>query len=49
MAFDGRKNIVEISDDEKTIYFETWKPKKISGTKIGEGYWDIVNSPHHSR
>ena len=35
MAFDGRKNIVEISDDEKTIYFETWKPKKISGTKIG--------------
>lgn len=35
MVFDGRKNIVEISDDEKTIYFETWKPKKISGTKIG--------------
>ena len=35
MVFDGRRNIVEISDDEKTIYFETWKPKKISGTKIG--------------
>lgn len=35
MVFDGRKNIVEISDDERTVYFETWKPKKISGTKIG--------------
>ena len=35
MAFDGRRNIVEISDDERTVYFETWKPKKISGTKIG--------------
>ena len=33
--YDGRRNIVEINDDEKTIYFETWKPKKISGTKIG--------------
>ena len=35
MAYDGRRNIVEISDDERTVYFETWKPKKISGTKIG--------------
>ena len=35
MVFDGRRNIVEISDDERTVYFETWKPKKISGTKIG--------------
>ena len=35
MVYDGRRNIVEISDDEKTVYFETWKPKKISGTKIG--------------
>ena len=26
MAFDGRKNIVEISDDEKTIYFDFPKP-----------------------
>lgn len=35
MAFDGRKNIIEIDDEEKTVYFDTWKPKKISGTKIG--------------
>lgn len=35
MQFDGRQNIVEISDDEKTVYFETWKPKKITGSKIG--------------
>ena len=34
MAFDGRMNIVEICDDEKTVYFETWKPKKITGNKI---------------
>lgn len=33
--YDGRRNIVEINDEEKTVYFETWKPKKISGTKIG--------------
>ncbi|MCQ2056383.1 MAG: YqaJ viral recombinase family protein [archaeon] len=32
---DGRKNIIEVNYDEKVIYFETWKPKKISGTKIG--------------
>lgn len=35
MAFDGRKNIVEIDDESKTVYFETWKPRKISGSKIG--------------
>jgi hypothetical protein len=35
MAFDGRMNIIEINDDEKTVYFETWKPKKITGTKMG--------------
>lgn len=35
MRFDGRKNILEISDEERTVYFETWKPKKISGSKIG--------------
>ena len=44
MPFDGRMNIVEIDDDEKTVYFETWKPKKISGTKIGGilGYSDFA-------
>lgn len=35
MGFDGRSNIVEINDDEKTVYFDTWKPKKITGSKIG--------------
>ncbi len=35
MVFDGRRNIVEVCDDEKTVYFETWKPKKITGSKIG--------------
>lgn len=35
MAFDGRSNIIDIDDDTKTVIFETWKPKKISGTKIG--------------
>ncbi len=35
MAYDGRNNIIEIDDDSKIIYFETWTPKKITGTKIG--------------
>jgi hypothetical protein len=35
LAFDGRMNIIEINDDERTVYFETWKPKKITGAKIG--------------
>ena len=35
MAFDGRMNIVEINDDEKTVYFDVWKPKKITGSKLG--------------
>lgn len=35
MAFDGRMNIVDIDEEEKTVYFETWKPKKITGSKIG--------------
>jgi hypothetical protein len=35
MVFDGRMNITEICDEEKTVYFETWKPKKITGAKIG--------------
>jgi hypothetical protein len=34
MAFDGRKNIIDIDDEEHTVYFDTWKPKKITGTKI---------------
>ncbi len=33
--FDGRMNIVEICDDEKTVYFDTYRTRKISGTKIG--------------
>ena len=33
--FDGRMNIVEIDDDEKIVYFDTYKTRKISGTKIG--------------
>ena len=35
MAFDGRRNIIEINEQERTVYFETWKNKKITGAKIG--------------
>lgn len=35
MAFDGRMNIVEIDEDEHTVIFDTWKPKKITGHRIG--------------
>lgn len=45
MAFDGRKNIIEIDEEGKTVYFETWKPRKITGAKIGPilGCSDIVS------
>lgn len=35
MAYDGRSNIIEIDDSTKTVYFETWKTKKITGSKLG--------------
>ena len=35
MVFDGRKNIIEIDDEEKTVIFDTWKPKKITGHRMG--------------
>ena len=35
MVFDGRMNIVDIDDDEKVVYFDTFRTRKISGTKIG--------------
>jgi len=28
--FDGRRGIIEIDDDEKTVYFDTYKLKKIT-------------------
>ncbi|MDR1404562.1 MAG: YqaJ viral recombinase family protein [Candidatus Methanoplasma sp.] len=34
MAFDGRQAIIEIDDSEKTVYFDTYRQKKISGTKL---------------
>ncbi|MDR0887675.1 MAG: YqaJ viral recombinase family protein [Candidatus Methanoplasma sp.] len=34
MVFDGRCGIIEIDDDTKTVVFDTYKLKKISGTKI---------------
>ncbi|MCK9333520.1 MAG: YqaJ viral recombinase family protein [Candidatus Cloacimonetes bacterium] len=35
MVFDGRCGIIDIDDDEKTVYFDTYRTKKITGTKIG--------------
>lgn len=35
MVFDGRMNIVDIDEDEKIVYFDTFRTRKISGTKIG--------------
>ena len=35
MAFDGRMNIIEFDEDEKTVVFDTWKTKKITGHRIG--------------
>ena len=35
MAFDRRLNITEINDEERIVYFDYYKLKKISGTKLG--------------
>ena len=35
MAFDGRASIVEIDEDEKTVIFDIYRFKKITGTKVG--------------
>ncbi len=34
MAFDGRRAIIDIDDDERTVYFDTYKLKKITGTRV---------------
>lgn len=34
VAFDGRRAIIDIDDDEKTVYFDTYKLKKITGTRV---------------
>ena len=35
MAFDGRAGIVDIDEDEKVVIFDTYKLKKITGTRVG--------------
>ncbi len=35
MAFDGRAGIVDIDEDERIVVFDTYKLKKITGTRVG--------------
>ncbi len=35
MAFDGRAGIVYIDEDERTVVFDTYRLKKITGTRVG--------------
>ena len=35
MAFDGRINIVDIDEDERTVVFDLYRSKKITGTRVG--------------
>ncbi|MBQ7405745.1 MAG: recombinase, partial [Candidatus Methanomethylophilaceae archaeon] len=35
MAFDGRAGIVDIDDDERTVIFDAYRLKKITGTRVG--------------
>ncbi len=35
MAFDGRAGIIDIDDDERTVYFDAYRLKKITGTRVG--------------
>ena len=34
MAYDGRRAIIDIDEDEKTVFFDTYKLKKITGTRV---------------
>ncbi len=34
MAFDGRTGIVDIDDEERTVVFDTYRLKKITGTRV---------------
>lgn len=34
MAFDGRAGIVDIDDEERTVVFDTYRLKKITGTRV---------------
>ena len=34
MAFDGRAGIVDIDEDERTVIFDTYRLKKITGTRV---------------
>ena len=44
MAFDGRANIIEIDDETRTVVFDLYRRKKISGTKLGPilGMSDLI-------
>jgi hypothetical protein len=44
MAFDGRINIIEIDDETRTVVFDLYRKKKISGTKLGPilGMSDLI-------
>ena len=33
--FDGRRAIIDIDNENKTVYFDTYKLKKITGTRVG--------------
>ncbi|MBQ3685022.1 MAG: ATP-binding protein [Candidatus Methanomethylophilaceae archaeon] len=35
MAFDGRASIVDIDEDERTVVFDVYRFKKITGTRMG--------------
>ncbi|MBR2348067.1 MAG: YqaJ viral recombinase family protein [Candidatus Methanomethylophilaceae archaeon] len=35
MAFDGRAGIIDIDDDERTVIFDAYRLKKITGTRVG--------------
>ena len=34
MPFDGRAGIVDIDEEERTVIFDTYRLKKITGTRV---------------
>lgn len=45
--FHRRSAIIDIDDDSKTVYFDTYKLRKITGTHIGP-VLEVINSQFKS-
>ena len=49
MAFDGRAGIVDIDEDERTVIFDTYRLKKITGTRVNAMLGEALDVPEGSK